>query len=157
MLYEVITEVEEYLLKILNKKAFDQTGKIYGIGHAIYTLSDPRAVLLKEKAKLLADEKGRVEEFNLYKSIERLAPRVFYKFKGENAKVICANVDFYSGFVYDCLELPKEIYTPIFAASRIAGWCAHRIEEVSFPSKRIIRPAYKNIQDKLEYRSLSER
>ncbi len=155
--WEDDNEVEEYLLKILNKKAFDQTGKIYGIGHAIYTLSDPRAVLLKEKAKLLADEKGRVEEFNLYKSIERLAPRVFYKFKGENAKVICANVDFYSGFVYDCLELPKEIYTPIFAASRIAGWCAHRIEEVSFPSKRIIRPAYKNIQDKLEYRSLSER
>lgn len=150
-------EIRAYLLKILNKKAFDNTGKIYGIGHAIYTNSDPRAVLLKEKAEALAIEKNRVDEFNLYAAIERLAPEVFYNFKGANAKVICANVDFYSGFVYDCLEIPKEIYTPIFAVSRIAGWCAHRIEEVTFSSKRIIRPAYKNVFDHIPYLKLDDR
>jgi len=150
-------EIKTYLLNILNKKAFDNTGKIYGIGHAIYTNSDPRAVLLKEKAKALAVEKDRVDEFNLYAAIERLAPEVFYSFKGANAKVICANVDFYSGFVYDCLQIPKEIYTPIFAVSRIAGWCAHRIEEVTFSSKRIIRPAYKNIFDHIPYIKLDDR
>lgn len=150
-------EVADYLLKLLNKKAFDKTGKIYGIGHAIYTYSDPRAVLLKEKAKALAEEKGRLDEFNLYASIEKLAPEVFYKFKGANAKVICANVDFYSGFVYDCIEVPKEIYTPIFAVSRIAGWCAHRIEEVCGSSKRIIRPAYKNVLDHIPYVEMDNR
>ncbi|MCU4174745.1 citrate/2-methylcitrate synthase [Carboxylicivirga sp. N1Y90] len=150
-------EVSDYLLKILNKKAFDNTGKIYGIGHAIYTYSDPRAVLLKEKAKALAIEKGRLDEFNLYASIEKLAPEVFYQFKGENAKVICPNVDFYSGFVYDCLQIPKEIYTPIFAVSRIAGWCAHRIEEVCGSSKRIIRPAYKNVHDHIPYMEMENR
>ncbi len=151
------TEIRAYLLKILNKQAFDNTGKIYGIGHAIYTNSDPRAVLLKEKAAALAHEKGRVDEFNLYAAIERLAPEVFYNYKGANAKVICANVDFYSGFVYDCLQIPKEIYTPIFAVSRIAGWCAHRIEEVTFSSKRIIRPAYKNVFDHIPYIKLDDR
>ncbi len=150
-------EVADYLMKMLNKKAFDGTGKIYGIGHAIYTYSDPRAVLLKEKAKALAIEKGRLDEFNLYASIEKLAPEVFYKFKGANAKVICANVDFYSGFVYDCIEIPKEIYTPIFAVSRIAGWCAHRIEEVCGTSKRIIRPAYKNVLDHISYTEMDNR
>ena len=150
-------EIKEYLLKILNKKAFDNTGKIYGIGHAIYTNSDPRAVLLKEKAEALAHEKNRIEEFKLYAAIERIAPEVFYEFKGANAKVICANVDFYSGFVYECIEIPQEIYTPIFAVSRIAGWCAHRIEEVTFSSKRIIRPAYKNIFDHIPYIELEDR
>ncbi|MCU4163097.1 citrate/2-methylcitrate synthase [Carboxylicivirga caseinilyticus] len=150
-------EVAEYLLKILNKKAFDNTGKIYGIGHAIYTYSDPRAVLLKEKAEALAKEKGRLDEFNLYASVEKLAPEVFYQFKGENAKVICANVDFYSGFVYDCLNIPKEIYTPIFAVSRIAGWCAHRLEEVCGSSKRIIRPAYKNVLEYIPYLEMDHR
>lgn len=150
-------EVAEYLLKILNKKAFDSTGKIYGIGHAIYTLSDPRCVLLKEKARALAEEKGRLKEFKLYAMIERLAPEVFYRFKGANAKVICANVDFYSGFVYDCLEIPKELYTPIFAVARIAGWCAHRIEEVTFSSRRIIRPAYKNVIERKPYIDLDNR
>lgn len=150
-------EVADYLLKILHKKAFDNSGKIYGIGHAIYTYSDPRAVLLKEKAKALAAEKGRLNEFNLYAAIERLAPEVFYKFKGENAKVICANVDFYSGFVYDCLNIPKEIYTPIFAVSRIAGWCAHRIEEVCGSSRRIIRPAYKNVREYIPYLEIDNR
>lgn len=150
-------EVADYLQKILNKQAFDNTGKIYGIGHAIYTYSDPRAVLLKEKAKALAEEKGRLDEFNLYAAVEKLAPEVFYKFKGENAKVICANVDFYSGFVYDCLKIPKELYTPIFAVSRIAGWCAHRIEEVCGSSKRIIRPAYKNVLEYISYVDMNKR
>ncbi len=150
-------EVSEYLLKLLNKEAFDKTGKIYGIGHAIYTLSDPRAVLLKEKARELAEEKGRVEEFNLYEMIEELAPEVFYQFKGENAKVICANVDFYSGFVYQCIKIPKEIYTPIFAVARITGWAAHRIEEVTFSSRRIIRPAYKCVIDRSTYLPLESR
>jgi citrate synthase len=150
-------EVSTYLLKLLNKEAFDHTGKIYGIGHAIYTLSDPRAVLLKEKARELAEEKGRMDEFNLYALIEELAPEVFYQFKGENAKVVCANVDFYSGFVYECIKIPKEIYTPIFAVARIAGWAAHRIEEVTFSSRRIIRPAYKCVIDRSTYLPLESR
>jgi len=150
-------EVSEYLLKLLKKEAFDCTGKIYGIGHAIYTLSDPRAVLLKEKARELAEEKGRMDEFNLYALIEELAPEVFYSFKGENAKRICANVDFYSGFVYECIKIPKEIYTPIFAVARIAGWAAHRIEEVTFSSRRIIRPAYKCVIDRSTYLPLESR
>lgn len=150
-------KIGEYLLKILKKEAGDGSGKIYGIGHAIYTLSDPRAVLLKAKAKELAEEKGRVDEFNLYANIEELAPEVFAKFKGGNAKVICANVDFYSGFVYNCIGIPKEIYTPIFAVSRIAGWCAHRLEELTFSSKRIIRPAYKNVCDRKDYIPINQR
>ena len=150
-------EVAAYLDKILRKQANDGTGKIYGIGHAIYTLSDPRAVLLKEKAEELAKEKGKLAEFNLYALIERLAPEVFYKFKGSNSKVVCANVDFYSGFVYQCLEIPEEIYTPIFAVARIAGWCAHRIEEVTCSSRRIIRPAYKSVSPRLQYRPLNGR
>ncbi len=155
--WEDENEVAEYLEKILNKKANDGTGKIYGIGHAIYTLSDPRAVLLKEKAEELAKEKGRLAEFKLYALIERIAPEVFYKFKGSNSKVVCANVDFYSGFVYQCLDIPEEIYTPIFAVARIAGWCAHRIEEVTCSSRRIIRPAYKAVYPRLEYVPIQKR
>jgi citrate synthase len=137
-------EIADYLLKILRGKAGDGSGKIYGIGHAIYTLSDPRAIMLKEKARELADEKGKMDEFKLYENIEELAPEVFAKFKGGDAvKVISPNVDFYSGFVYKCIDIPKELYTPIFAVSRIAGWCAHRLEEITFSSKRIIRPAIK--------------
>ncbi len=150
-------EVAEYLGKILKKEAYDGTGKIYGIGHAIYTLSDPRAVLLKEKAGELAKEKNRIDEFNLYALIEQLAPQVFYEFKGSNAKVVCANVDFYSGFVYQCLQIPEEIYTPIFAVARIAGWCAHRIEEVTCSSRRIIRPAYKAVYPRIEYTPIENR
>lgn len=150
-------EVTAYLEKILNKKANDGSGKIYGIGHAIYTLSDPRAVLLKEKAEELAKEKNRLDEFNLYALVERLAPEVFYEFKGTNSKVVCANVDFYSGFVYQCLKIPEELYTPIFAVARIAGWCAHRIEEVTCSSRRIIRPAYKAVYPRLEYTPLKKR
>jgi citrate synthase len=151
-------EISNYLLKILHREAGDRSGKIYGIGHAIYTLSDPRAVLLKQKAQELADEKGKMDEFQLYDNIEQLAPEVFAKFKGSNnIKTICANVDFYSGFVYNCIDIPMEIYTPIFAISRIAGWCAHRIEEITFSSKRIIRPAYKNVFGQVKYKKIEER
>jgi len=150
-------EIAAYLTKILNKQAFDNSGKIYGIGHAIYTKSDPRAVLLKEKARELALEKNRLAEYNLYEAIERLAPEIFYQFKGDTGKIVSANVDFYSGFVYQCLEIPEEIYTPIFAIARIAGWAAHRIEEVTFTSKRIIRPAYKNVGERFPYTPLVQR
>ncbi len=151
-------EIADYLLKILRGNAGDGSGKIYGIGHAIYTLSDPRAVLLKQKAKELATEKGKEDVFNLYESIEELAPEVFAKFKGDsNKKIITPNVDFYSGFVYNCIDIPKEIFTPIFAVARIAGWCAHRLEEISFTSRRIIRPAYKNIYGRNDYETLERR
>jgi citrate synthase len=152
------TEIEEYLLKILNKKANDLSGKIYGIGHAVYTISDPRAILLKKKARELAIEKGRLEEFQLYEKVENLTPEVFRKFKGEQStKVICINVDFYSGFVYSCLGIPQELFTPLFAVARVSGWCTHRIEELTFSAKRIIRPAFKNVYGKNEYIPLSER
>jgi citrate synthase len=151
-------EVADYLLKILNKKANDYSGKIYGIGHAVYTISDPRAILLKKQARELAKEKNRLEEFELYQMIEELAPQIFYEYKGDKvAKRVCANVDFYSGFVYSCIGLKESIYTPLFAMSRIAGWCAHRIEELTFDSKRIIRPAYKNVASNQPYLKLNER
>jgi citrate synthase len=145
-------EVEEYLLKILKKETYDRTGIIYGIGHAVYTISDPRAILLKEKARDLAAESGRTDEFDLYSLVERITPDVFRKFKGEQTtKVVCINVDFYSGFVYSCIGIPKELYTPLFAMARISGWCAHRIEELTFSAKRIIRPAFKNVYSPQEY------
>lgn len=151
-------EVSEYLLKILNKKANDFSGKIYGIGHAVYTISDPRAGILKAKAKELAIEKGRLDEFELYAMIERLAPEVFRIFKGDrSAKVLCINVDFYSGFVYSCLDISRELYTPLFAIARVAGWCTHRIEELTFSAKRIIRPAFKNVYGIRPYLPLTER
>jgi citrate synthase len=151
-------EVEEYLLKILNKKANDFSGKIYGIGHAVYTISDPRAAILKAKARELAIEKGRLEEFELYSMVERLTPEVFRVFKGEKStKVVCINVDFYSGFVYACLDISKELYTPLFAIARVSGWCTHRIEELTFSAKRIIRPAFKNVYGKREYIPIIER
>jgi citrate synthase len=150
-------EILEYLLKILRGHAGDGSGKIYGIGHAIYTLSDPRAILLKQKAKELADAKGKLDEYNLYESVEKLAPEAFSRFKGENAKIVSANVDFYSGFVYKCIDIPKELFTPIFAIARMAGWCAHRLEEVTFSSRRIIRPAYRNVFGRVDYQHLEER
>jgi citrate synthase len=149
-------EISEYILKVLNKKAYDKTGKIYGMGHAVYTISDPRAILLKEKARELAIEKGTYDEWKLYASVERLTPSVFAKFK-DNTTNICINVDFYSGYVYSCLEIPKELFTPIFAMARIAGWCTHRIEELTSPSKRIIRPSYKNIGPQQKYISIHKR
>lgn len=151
-------EVEKYLLRILNKKANDRSGKIYGIGHAVYTISDPRAILLKEKARELAIEKGRLDEFELYTLVERLTPEVFRQFKGEtSSKVVCVNVDFYSGFVYSCIGIPPELYTPIFALGRASGWCTHRIEELTFSAKRIIRPAFKNVNPGNKYIPIDER
>src|SRR5690554_5199762 len=150
-------EVEAYLQKLLRKEGYDHSGKIYGIGHAIYTLSDPRCVLLKEKAGALAKEAGMEDEFNLYQAVERLAPEAFYKFKGGQRKTIAANVDFYSGFVYKCIGLPEELYTPIFAIARVPGWAAHRIEEVTSSSARIIRPAYKSVVEEKSYTPLSKR
>lgn len=154
--WESDQEVYDYLMKIFKGEAFDGSGKVYGIGHAIYTLSDPRATLLKEQAKLLAEEKGKLDEFYLYDSVERLAPKVFREYKGEG-KTISANVDFYSGYVYNMIGIPKELFTPIFAVARIAGWAAHRLEEVTFSSGRIIRPAYKSITEKHDYITLSKR
>jgi len=151
-------EVEDYLIKILKKEKYDKTGIIYGIGHAVYTISDPRATLLKEKARELAAESGRIDEFDLYSMVERITPEVFRKFKGEqSAKVVCVNVDFYSGFVYSCIGIPKELYTPLFAMARIAGWCAHRIEELTFSAKRIIRPAFIDVYGLRDYIPLEER
>jgi len=151
-------EVKEHLLKILNKKANDLSGKIYGIGHAVYTISDPRAAILKAKARELAIEKGRLDEFELYSLVERLTPEVFRVFKGEKStKVVCINVDFYSGFVYACLDISKELYTPLFAIARVSGWCTHRIEELTFSAKRIIRPAFKNVYGVHEYIPLTAR
>ena len=132
-----------YLLKIMNREAFDHSGLIYGMGHAIYTLSDPRAVILKDLARRLSVEKGREAEFALYESVEHLASKLLTTGK-MLSKPICCNVDFYSGFVYSILGIPEQLYTPIFAIGRISGWCAHRIEELVNEGK-IIRPAYKYV------------
>ncbi|MDR0288103.1 MAG: citrate synthase, partial [Clostridiales bacterium] len=148
-------EVERYLLKLLKKEAYDKSGLIYGMGHAVYTVSDPRAVLLREKAGELAQISGNMEEFNLYRLIEELSPDVFAKFKN-SGKDMCANVDFYSGFVYNMLNIPQELFTPIFAISRISGWCAHRIEEL-INGNRIIRPAYKSVCHRMDYIPISKR
>lgn len=153
--WEDEAEVGRYVEKILRKEAFDNSGLIYGMGHAVYTISDPRAILLKQKAVQLAKEKGMEREFNLYALIERIAPDIFYRVK-KSDKVICANVDFYSGFVYNMLNIPEELHTPIFAIARIAGWCAHRVEEL-VSGGRIIRPAYKNVVGQREYINLDER
>jgi len=151
-------EVKNYLLKILNKQANDFSGKIYGVGHAVYTISDPRAIILKSKARELAIEKGRLDEFELYTLVERVTPEVFRVFKGEkSAKTLCINVDFYSGFVYSCLSISRELYTPLFAIARVSGWCTHRIEELTFSAKRIIRPAFKNVYGRKDYISLKSR
>ncbi|HPC98816.1 MAG TPA: citrate synthase [Bacteroidales bacterium] len=151
-------EVKAYLLKILNKQANDFSGKIYGIGHAVYTISDPRAAILKNKARELAIEKGRLDEFELYALVEKITPEVFRIFKGEKStKVVCINVDFYSGFVYSCLDISKELYTPLFAIGRVAGWCTHRIEELTFSAKRIIRPAFRFVYGNREYIPIDNR
>ncbi|MBK8806407.1 MAG: citrate synthase [Bacteroidales bacterium] len=151
-------EVRDYLMKILRKEAFNGSGKIYGIGHAIYTLSDPRAIILKESARKLAQEKGKLAEYELYERVERLAPEAFAEFKGgASDKVVCANVDFYSGFVYSAIGIPEEVFTPVFAMSRMAGWAAHRLEELNFEQKRIIRPAYKNVYPATNYTQIDNR
>lgn len=149
-------ELSEYLAKILRKEAFDGAGLIYGMGHAIYTYSDPRCVLLKERAARLAEKNPEyLKEFNLYKLVEKLTPGVFANVKN-NSKVMCANVDMYSGFVYKMLGIPEDMYTPLFAMSRIVGWCAHRLEE-TLGSSRIIRPAYKSIVHSMEYIKITDR
>lgn len=153
-----VKEVDTYLQKILSKKAYNKTGLIYGIGHAIYTISDPRTLLLKEIAKDLAIEKGREKEYDFYCLVEERAIKNFMEFKGNSVnKQVCANVDFYSGFIYDMIGLPQEIYTPLFAMARIVGWSAHRIEELNFKQKRIIRPAYKNAADVRKYTPINKR
>jgi len=148
-------EVSAYLEKILKGEAYDGSKLIYGQGHAVYTITDPRANLLRDRAKALAEEKGMIEEFNLHCLIEKLTPVVFKKVKGSD-KDICTNVDFYSGFVYKMLGIPQEMNTPIFAISRIAGWCAHRLEEI-IAGGRIIRPAYKCVQPRLKYTDVDRR
>jgi citrate synthase len=144
-----------YLTKILDKQAFDQSGLIYGMGHAVYTLSDPREVILKKYAKALAKEKNQTEEFELYERVERIASRLIMERK-RVFKNICANVDFYSGFVYTMLGIPEELFTPIFAIARIPGWSAHRLEELLNVSK-IIRPAYMYVGAHVPYQPMDER
>lgn len=148
-------EISAYLTKILNKEAFDKAGLIYGIGHAVYSISDPRAVILKTYAEKLAKEKGQEKEFNFYAKVEALAPQLIAKGR-KMYKGVSANVDFYSGFVYTMLNLPLELYTPIFAIGRIAGWSAHRLEEIVNRGK-IIRPAYKSVAAHKAYTPLQER
>jgi citrate synthase len=148
-------ELKDYLRKMLKKEVFNKEGLIYGMGHAVYTMSDPRAVLLKEKAFELALEKNAIDKFQLYASIEELTMDLFRELKGDHC-VICANVDLYSGFVYEMLEIPPELYTPLFATARIAGWCAHRIEQIVSDNK-IMRPAYISVSGEVEYEELGNR
>lgn len=148
-------EVEAYLCRILNKEAFDYSGLIYGMGHAVYTLSDPREVILKKFARKLAEEKGMMEEFALYELVERLGSRLVME-QRKMFKNVCANVDFYSGFVYTMLGIPKELFTPIFAIARIPGWSAHRLEEILNAGK-IIRPAYKYVGHHKEFVAMPDR
>ncbi|MBI4683589.1 MAG: citrate synthase [Nitrospirae bacterium] len=151
--WESDKEIASYLEMILEKKAGDKTGKIYGLGHAVYTLSDPRAVFLEKKAEELATMAGKEKEFFLYKKISRIAPQLVREKKG---KVVCTNVDFYSGFVYQCMGIPKALFTPIFAMARVSGWSAHRIEEIV--QGRIIRPSYvSSLKGEKHYISISKR
>lgn len=148
-------QVADHLRKIINKEAYDHSGLVYGMGHAVYTLSDPRAVILKKKAFELAKDTEFEKEFNLINNIEKLTPIIFKELK-DSDKVMCANVDLYSGFVYRMLGIPEDIYTPLFASARIAGWSAHRMEEM-LTGNRIIRPAYKAIAKNKEYIPICER
>jgi citrate synthase len=148
-------EVGKYLRDLLNKKVFDHAGLIYGMGHAVYSLSDPRAILFQSLVARLAKEKGYENEFALYSLVEKLAPQII----GEERQIykgVSPNVDFFSGFAYHLLNLPLELYTPIFAIARVAGWSAHRLEEISHNGK-IMRPAYRNVGDRKEYVPMNER
>ena len=156
--WKSVKEIDKYFNCMLRKEVYDKSGLIYGIGHAVYTISDPRAILLKELARDLAKEKGREEEFAFLEILEERAIETFSNFKGnKSGKRVSSNVDFYSGFVYEMIGLPQEIYTPLFAMSRIVGWTAHRIEELNFEGKRIIRPAYKNVLEERPYIPINER
>ena len=148
-------EITTYLKRILAKEVFDKAGLIYGIGHAVYTKSDPRAVLLKDMASRLAAEKGRSKEYEFLELVEKLAVKIVSE--QYPTKNFCANVDFYSGFVYDCIGIPREIFTPLFAMARIVGWCAHRNEELNFDGRRIIRPAYKCVTEEKTYVPIKDR
>ena len=141
--------IKQYLADIINKKAFDKSGLIYGIGHAVYTLSDPRTVVIRKYAEILAREKGNMDLYNLYLLVEKLAPEVFHEVK-KSDKLVCANVDFFAGLVYSMLGIPTELYTPLFACGRIAGWSAHRIEEL-VSGGRIMRPAFKCVNKRRPY------
>ena len=147
--------IKDYLVKLLDKEAFDRAGLIYGMGHAVYTISDPRADLLRKSAFRLSIEKGMEEEFELYRTVEELAPEIIAD-KRRIYKGVSANVDFYSGMVYQMLNLPYEIFTPLFAIARIAGWSAHRLEEIQNAGK-IIRPAYVNVKEPLPYVPMKKR
>lgn len=149
------SEVEAYLRALLHKEAFDKKGLIYGMGHAVYSISDPRANVFKSFVKELSEAKGRQEEFDLYSMVEQMAPKIIAE-ERQMHKGISANIDFYSGFVYSMLDLPLELFTPLFAIARISGWSAHRIEEL-INSSRIIRPAYKAVAKKQSYVALNER
>ena len=153
--WEDDAELSDYLRKILRKEAGDGSGLIYGMGHAVYTLSDPRAVILKKYAGEMARGTEHEREFHLLESIERLSPSVFEEVK-HSGKVMCANIDMYSGFVYRMLGIPEDLFTPLFAVSRMAGWCAHRFEEIN-SGKRIIRPAYKSVSREKKYIPLEDR
>lgn len=149
------TKVADYLIRILDKQEFDRSGLIYGMGHAVYSLSDPRADMLKQFVERLSKEKNRVDEFNLYMLVEKLAGKII----GEKRKIykgVSANIDFYSGFVYSMLDLPMQLFTPLFAIARIVGWSAHRMEEIA-NSGKIIRPAYKSVMERREYTPLENR
>ena len=149
------SQVKDYLVKILNKEAGDGLGLIYGMGHAVYTISDPRAVILKNSARELAYRSGFEKEFKTLENIEEVTPELLHEIKGDD-KEICANVDLYSGLCYKVLGIPEDLYTPLFASARIAGWCAHRLEELT-SSKRIIRPAYKSVSKRRIYTPIEKR
>ncbi len=148
-------QVADYLIKLIDKQVGDHSGLVYGMGHAVYTLSDPRALILKENASKFAQEQGYEDEFRLIELVEKLAPEVFYKAKGDKKK-ICANVDLYSGLVYKMLKIPEDLYTPLFTIARVAGWSAHRIEEL-LTGGRIMRPAYKSVSLPRNYVPINER
>jgi citrate synthase len=148
-------QVEQHLRKIMRREAFDREGLIYGMGHAVYTLSDPRCGILKEKARVLAKAHGYEKEFAFYEIVEEMAPRIVADVK-KTSKPICPNVDFYSGFVYQMLNIPSELFTPLFATARVAGWCAHVIEE-TLAGGRIMRPAFKHVAPPRSYTPMAER
>lgn len=148
-------QVADYLIKLVNKEVGDCSGLIYGMGHAVYTMSDPRAIILKESAAQFADEQGYGDELKLIQLVEKLAPEVFYKAKGDKKK-ICANVDMYSGLVYKMLKIPEDLYTPLFTIARVSGWAAHRMEEL-LTGGRIMRPAYKSVALPRSYMPIADR
>ena len=148
-------EITDYLARIITRQAYDKTGLVYGLGHAVYTVSDPRAVILEKAAETLAKEKGREDEMELYRIIKSTAPKLFAEITGKE-KILSPNVDFFSGFVYSMLGIPSDVYTPMFSMSRVPGWCAHLIEEMTV-SSRIIRPAYKSLSSRAPYVNLEDR